>query len=80
MPVNYSPVDFYNPDLEKFPDFDKIRGKMVVKINKGDALFIPAFWWHHVKSSKSRNLAINFWYTTNYMSEMFLRALEDKEI
>ncbi len=50
-----------------------------MRINKGDALFIPAYWWHHVKSSKSRNLAINFWYTPNYMADLFMKGIEDEE-
>ncbi|KAL4502518.1 hypothetical protein ABPG73_014275 [Tetrahymena malaccensis] len=73
---NYSQVDFFQPDLQNFPLFSQIKGKMKVEINPGDALFIPSFWWHHVKSSNERNLAINFWYTPNYMHSMFQSLLE----
>ena len=76
-PNNYSPVDFYNPNLEKFPDFQNVRGKMHVKLNPGDLLYLPAFWWHHVKSSKNRNIAINFWYTPNFMTVKMLGGIDE---
>ncbi|KAL4485079.1 hypothetical protein ABPG72_014599 [Tetrahymena utriculariae] len=76
---NYSQVDFFNPNLQNFPLFSQIKGKMKVEINPGDALFIPSFWWHHVKSSNERNLAINFWYTPNYMHSLFQSILESDE-
>lgn len=54
-----------------------MKGKIYAKIEPGDILFIPINWWHHVKSSKSRNLAINFWYTPSFFSEMLVVGLED---
>lgn len=53
---------------------------MYVKLEAGDILFIPAYWWHHVKSTKERNLAINFWYTCAYMMQLALNGLESEEI
>ena len=53
---------FLNP-LQKFPKFADAR-PVQCRIKKGDALFIPAFWWHEVQSYPSEqnfNLAINFW-------------------
>ena len=66
-PKNYSPINFYEPDYEKYPDYAKVRGKMYVKLDEGDILYIPSFWWHHVKSSKNKNIGVNFWYTSNFM-------------
>lgn len=34
-------------------------------LNPGDALFIPAGWWHQVKS-KQGTLAVNFWWTGEF--------------
>ena len=76
---NYSLVDFYNPDGEKQPLFDKVKGKMHATIEEGDILFIPAYWWHHVRSSSERNIAVNYWYTPNYMFYLFNSGLEDKQ-
>ena len=50
---------------------------MYVKLEAGDILFIPVYWWHHVKSSKGRNLAINYWYTPNYLNRLFISGLEN---
>jgi hypothetical protein len=46
---NYSPVNFFKPDYEKFPLFRNVIGKMKVTLNEGDILFIPILWWHHVR-------------------------------
>jgi hypothetical protein len=43
----YSNVDPLAPDLERFPRFAKVQ-QLQVTIGPGDALFIPAGWWHHV--------------------------------
>ena len=60
-----------------YPDYENVKGKMYVKLEAGDILFIPVYWWHHVKSSKGRNLAINYWYTPNYLNRLFISGLEN---
>ena len=61
---NYSPVNFHNPDRVRHPKFfdsDPIN----VRLKAGDALYLPAYWWHHIRpASSGRNLAVNFWYPT----------------
>ena len=52
---------------------------MKVVLEEGDSLYIPSFWWHHVKSSVGKNIAINFWYTPNFMYDNFMDGIE-KEI
>lgn len=76
-PKNYSPVNFFEPNYEKYPDFSQIRGKMYVKLEEGDLLYIPSFWWHHVKSSKNTNIAVNFWYTPNFMVESLFGGIQN---
>lgn len=59
-----SPVDIAAPDLQRFPDFVRAR-RIQCMLRPGDALFMPAFWWHEVQSypdqQERRNLAVNFW-------------------
>ena len=59
-----SPVDIESPDLQQFPQFSE-AGRLECKLGPGDVLFMPAFWWHEVRSSpdplEKRNLAVNFW-------------------
>jgi peptidyl-lysine (3S)-dioxygenase / protease len=64
-----SPVDVQRPDLVRFPRFAHARA-VTCTIGPGDALFLPAHWWHEVTSSPDprppwlhpRNVAINYWY------------------
>ncbi|XP_059175798.1 jmjC domain-containing protein E-like [Physella acuta] len=60
-----SPVDPADPNFERFPKFAEVE-PLSCKIQAGDVLFMPAFWWHEVQSkpntTEHRNLAVNFWY------------------
>ena len=31
-------------------------------LEKGDVLYIPKYWWHHIINSKNTSTAINFWF------------------
>ncbi|OQR87611.1 phospholipase A2, group IVB [Achlya hypogyna] len=67
-----SPVDIDAPDLQRYPRFAAAR-PMTCKIHQGDALYLPSFWWHEVRSSPAeddpRNVAVNFWYTPVYTKD-----------
>ena len=45
----YSPIDCEHPDLEKYPEF---AGATVIHfvLEPGEVLFLPAGWWHQVRS------------------------------
>jgi hypothetical protein len=45
----YAAVDPKKPDLERFPAFAQAH-PIHLTIGPGQALFIPAGWWHHVES------------------------------
>lgn len=69
-PLEYSPggrpismVDFAAPDLEAFPLFEHALGAaMVAELEPGDALFIPAMWYHHVEALDPFNVLVNYWW------------------
>ena len=47
--VRLSPVNFFEPDLSKYPAFAEIGEHLYsVELAKGDCLFIPAFVYHQV--------------------------------
>jgi len=44
-----SAVNFEEPDLLKFPDFDSARA-LEVMMEPGDCLYIPPYWWHRIET------------------------------
>jgi Cupin-like domain len=45
----YSPVDPEQPDLETYPLFGD-AALFEATLERGDALFLPHGWWHHVRA------------------------------
>ena len=55
----YAAVDPERPDLARFPWWPEVRQLSEV-IEPGEALFLPAGWWHHVRAlDLSASLAVN---------------------
>jgi hypothetical protein len=69
-PLDYAPtgtpislVSFKEPDLARFPRFaDALAAAQVAELAPGDALYIPALWWHHVESLDKYNILVNYWW------------------
>jgi len=69
-PLDFAPtgtpislVDFAAPDFERFPKFrEALAHALVAELGPGDAIFIPALWWHHVQSLDVCNILINYWW------------------
>ncbi len=58
-----SMVDFANPDFGRYPKFrSALAAAIVIDLEPGDALFIPALWWHHVEAFGPFNLLVNYWW------------------
>lgn len=58
-----SMVDFAEPDFTKFPKFkEALRNSFTCELEPGDAVFIPAMWWHHVKGLSPFNILVNYWW------------------
>ena len=58
-----SMVDLAAPDLERFPRFAKaLQHAFVADLEPGDAIFIPALWWHGVQSTEPFNILVNYWW------------------
>mmetsp|Transcript_20833 Transcript_20833/g.54127 ORF Transcript_20833/g.54127 Transcript_20833/m.54127 type:complete len:330 (-) Transcript_20833:23-1012(-) len=54
-------VDVDAVDLERFPNLGEFD-YTVANVATGDCLYIPAEWYHQVRSSRSRSLAVNVWF------------------
>jgi hypothetical protein len=69
-PLDYAPtgtpislVSFREPDFARFPRFaDALAAAQVAELEPGDALYIPALWWHHVESLEKYNILVNYWW------------------
>ena len=69
-PIDFTPagqsislVDLDNPDLERFPKFEEAaKHATTVVMEPGDAIYIPAMWWHHVQGLDGFNILINHWW------------------
>jgi hypothetical protein len=69
-PLDYTPagapvslVSLKEPDFERFPRFrEALAAALVADLEPGDALFIPAVWWHHVESFDVVNILVNYWW------------------
>ncbi|HEY6924256.1 MAG TPA: cupin-like domain-containing protein [Steroidobacteraceae bacterium] len=56
-------VDVRNPDLNRFPRFaEAARVAQVAELEPGDAIYIPALWWHNVEALEDFNVLVNYWW------------------
>jgi hypothetical protein len=56
-------VDIDTPDLETYRLFSEaLKAARRAELGPGDALYIPAMWWHDVLSLEDFGALINFWW------------------
>lgn len=57
-----SMVSLAEPDFVQFPKFRRaLEYAQVAELNPGDAIYIPALWWHHVEALSQVNVLVNYW-------------------
>jgi hypothetical protein len=69
-PLDFAPtgapmslVRLHAPDFARFPRFrEALAAAVSAELGPGDAIFIPALWWHHVESLEPFNLLVNYWW------------------
>lgn len=55
-------VDPDAPDLDRFPRYaEALRHAMVAELEPGDAIFMPALWWHNIQARGPFNVLVNYW-------------------
>ena len=60
QPVSMVAVD--DPDLARYPRFaNAMATAEVATLEPGDAIFIPALWWHNIRATGPLNLMVNYW-------------------
>ncbi len=56
-------VQIEDPDYSRFPRFREAAATaQYAELEAGDALYIPYFWWHHVRSLATFNILVNYWW------------------
>jgi hypothetical protein len=56
-------VDIRNPDLNRFPRFAEAAATAeVAELAAGDAVYVPALWWHNVEALEDFNVLVNYWW------------------
>lgn len=57
-------VDVTQPDFERYPRFrEALASAERAELEPGDAVYIPALWWHHVEAQSPFNLLVNYWWS-----------------
>ena len=67
-------VDFSKPDFTIFSRFKlALEHAQIAKLAPGDAIFIPALWWHHVTAQAQFNVLVNYWWrnSADYLANPF---------
>ena len=58
-----SMVDLAAPDWQRFPLFRKaLEHARSADLSPGDAIYIPALWWHSIQASGPLNVLVNYWW------------------
>jgi Cupin-like domain len=57
-------VDVENPDFQRFPKFGEAE-PLECELHPSDLLFLPAYYWHHVRSLDFA-ISVNFWWAPHF--------------
>ena len=58
-----SMVELGDPDLDRFPRFgEALKHALAAELEPGDAIYIPALWWHGVTATGPLNVLVNYWW------------------
>jgi hypothetical protein len=58
-----SMVELNAPNFERFPRFrDALAAAQTAQLAPGDAIYIPALWWHQVEALAPFNALVNYWW------------------
>ena len=58
-----SMVRLEEPDYDRYPNFRQALDVAVTaELEPGDAVYIPYFWWHHVRALDDINILVNYWW------------------
>jgi len=66
-------IDLEQPDFGEYPGFRQAHALTGV-IEAGELLYLPAYWWHHVRSLQI-SISVNFWWPAGFEQNFLPNAL-----
>jgi hypothetical protein len=64
------------PDFDRYPRYaEALRHAQIANLEPGDVLFIPAIWWHHVRSWDRLNVLVNYWWSYDTSATPFMALI-----
>jgi hypothetical protein len=58
-----SMVSLHEPDFERYPRYhEALAAAQAAELEPGDAIYVPALWWHHVDALSPFNVLVNYWW------------------
>ncbi|XP_012267185.2 bifunctional peptidase and (3S)-lysyl hydroxylase Jmjd7 [Athalia rosae] len=73
--VPWVSIDPLNPDYARYPGYKNVT-TLRVTVRKGDLLYLPSLWFHHVRQSHAC-IALNYWYDMEYdIKYAYFKALK----
>lgn len=63
---NFSRMESWTPDLDEFPRYKQVH-PVEIRVQAGEALFIPAYWWHGIQNG-DMNIAVTSFYKSPFLS------------
>jgi len=85
VPISMVPLD--STDFERYPRFKlALDTAQQARLEPGDALYMPAMWWHHVATTGPLNMLVNYWWserradTYSPLSALYMAALSYRHI
>lgn len=74
--IRWIDIDPLNPDFRKHPEFKEAH-LFKIRVEKGDCLYLPSLWFHHVRQSH-KCIAVNYWYDMEYdIKYCYFKMLEE---
>ena len=76
---NFPLVNVTHPDLRRHPLY-RDSSVFTVEVKAGDALVLPAYWYHQVESFAEPghlNVAVNYWFQGHSLATRLYRTLRE---
>jgi hypothetical protein len=76
-----SRINLFQPDLNKHPRAASVAYRTAT-VRAGEALLLPAFWWHQV-ASNDVSVSVNFWWRAHVQDVLcpgFMRQLQSTSV